>query len=139
MNRLLQTIVAGVVLLTVVFLLGSTAWKADQKWRYVQACFCGHDTAALFSTHDEYVQAQIVSSILQIIAVVVGLVLLIIFRPIGSAILAFVCGLWVFAFFTQLNPSDVYVQAERDTALFGVFLVLVASIVMLAVERKTHI
>ena len=70
-----------------------TVWKLDQEWQITQQCFCGHNIDALFSTRDEYLQLRLLGVALEIMAVVAGVGLLAVFRPLSVVIFGFLVGI----------------------------------------------
>jgi hypothetical protein len=135
MNRLLLVMIIGVLVVSSTLLVYYGLWKTNARWDAAYACRCGNGDA-LFSARDEYFQAQIVSALLATVPIAIGLIFLVVVRPLGVLILVIMAVLRLFTLIPNLDARDAYAQLERGTALFELVAIGVLALIVVFLHDK---
>jgi hypothetical protein len=135
MNRSWLVIIIVVLVVSSVLLLYYGLWKTNAQWDAAYECRCGNGDA-LFSSRDEYFQSQIASTLLVTMPIAVGLIFLVVVRPLGALILVIMAVIRLFTLIPNLDARDAYAQLERGTALFELVAIGVLSLIVVFLDDK---
>ena len=129
MSRFPQLMLTAGLVVLVVALIGYAVWKTVQEWQITQQCFCGYNVDALFATRDEYLQSRLLNMGLTTGVVTLGVVLLVVFRPLGVVIIGFLIGTRISAYLGLQPPDNPYYQFERSIVIFELVALIIPIVI----------